>query len=137
MKNSSQDKHLRFRNRRSKFISQPNCIRYNRVNLCTKMTNLTSKTVRYNRVFVNNRVRYSRVSLYFTGNLLSLLTTSFINTTTTFLTSEVSYFLLIYFSFQHLSKFMLTLCFLVMMMLLLQSCIKLLERAVGSGVVKQ
>ncbi len=33
--------------------------------MCTKMTNLTSKTVRYNRVFVYNRVRYNRVSLYF------------------------------------------------------------------------
>ena len=29
------------------------------------MTNLTLKCVRYNRVFVNNRVRYNRVSLYF------------------------------------------------------------------------
>ena len=28
------------------------------------MTNLTSKTVRYDRVFVNNRVRYNQVSLY-------------------------------------------------------------------------
>ncbi len=34
--------------------------RYNRVNLCTKITNF----VCYNRVFVNNRVRYNRVSLY-------------------------------------------------------------------------
>ncbi len=38
--------------------------RYNRVNLCSKMTNLPSKFVRYNRVFINNRVRYNRVSLY-------------------------------------------------------------------------
>jgi hypothetical protein len=29
------------------------------------MTNLPQKSVRYNRVFVNNRVRYNRVSLYF------------------------------------------------------------------------
>ncbi len=39
-------------------------VRYNQVNLCTKITNLTRKSVRYNRVFVNNRVRYNRVSLY-------------------------------------------------------------------------
>jgi hypothetical protein len=39
-------------------------VRYCRVNLCTKMTTMSSKTVRYNRVFVNNRVRYNRVSLY-------------------------------------------------------------------------
>ncbi len=31
--------------------------RYNRVILCTKMTNLTQKRVRYNRVFDNNRDR--------------------------------------------------------------------------------
>ncbi len=29
-------------------------VRCNRVNLCTKMTNLTSKSVQYNRVFVNH-----------------------------------------------------------------------------------
>ncbi len=33
-------------------------VRYNRVNLCTKMTNLALKSVRY------NRVRYNQVSLY-------------------------------------------------------------------------
>ncbi len=38
-------------------------VRYKRVDLCTKKTKLTSKTVRYNREFVNNRVRYNRVSL--------------------------------------------------------------------------
>ncbi len=43
-------------------------VRYNRVSLCTKITNLISKSVRYNRVFVNNRVcynqaHYDRVSL--------------------------------------------------------------------------
>jgi hypothetical protein len=32
-------------------------VRYNRVHLCTKITNLTQKSVRY------NRVRYNRVSL--------------------------------------------------------------------------
>jgi len=31
------------------------------------MTRWTSETVRYNRVFVNYRVRYNRVSLYFVG----------------------------------------------------------------------
>ncbi len=36
-------------------------VRYNRVNLCAKITNLPLKSVRYNRVFVNNRVRYNRV----------------------------------------------------------------------------
>ncbi len=40
-------------------------VRYNRVNLCTKMTNLPQKSVRYNQMFVNNRVRYNRVSLYY------------------------------------------------------------------------
>ncbi len=40
-------------------------VRYKRVNLSTKMTNLTSDFVRYNRVFINNRVRYNRVSLYY------------------------------------------------------------------------
>jgi hypothetical protein len=39
-------------------------VRYNRVNLCTKMTNLTSKCVRYNRVFVNNRVCFNQLLLY-------------------------------------------------------------------------
>ncbi len=39
-------------------------VRYNRVNLCIKMTNSPSKSVRHNHVFVNNRVRYNRVSLY-------------------------------------------------------------------------
>jgi hypothetical protein len=39
-------------------------VRYNRVNLCTKITNLTLKSVRYNRVFVNNRVRYTLASQY-------------------------------------------------------------------------
>ncbi len=36
-------------------------VRYNRVNLCSKMTNLPKKSVRYNRVFVNNRVCYNRI----------------------------------------------------------------------------
>jgi hypothetical protein len=40
-------------------------VRYNRVNFCTKMTNFAYKSVRYNRVYVNNRVRYNRVSLHF------------------------------------------------------------------------
>ncbi len=40
-------------------------VRYNRVTLCTKMTNLPQKSVHYNRVFVKNRVRYNRVSLYY------------------------------------------------------------------------
>jgi hypothetical protein len=39
-------------------------VRYNRVNLCYKMTKLPLKYVRYNRVFVNNRVCYNRVSPY-------------------------------------------------------------------------
>jgi hypothetical protein len=39
-------------------------VRYNRVKLCAKMTNLPLKSIRYNRVFVNNQVRYNRVSLY-------------------------------------------------------------------------
>ncbi len=43
-------------------------VRYNQVNLCTKMTNLTLKCVRYNRVFVNNRVRYNRASLHIIVN---------------------------------------------------------------------
>ncbi len=38
-------------------------VRYNRVNLCTKMTNLTKKFVRYNRIFVKNRVRYHNSNL--------------------------------------------------------------------------
>ncbi len=38
-------------------------VRFNRVNLCSKMTNMSLKYVRYKRVFVNNRVRYNRVSL--------------------------------------------------------------------------
>jgi hypothetical protein len=42
-------------------------VRYNRVDLCNKMTSSTSKTVRYNYVLVNNRVRYNRVSLYIFG----------------------------------------------------------------------
>ncbi len=33
--------------------------------LCTEITNLTKKSVRYNQVFVNNRVRYNRISLYY------------------------------------------------------------------------
>ncbi len=43
-----------------------NGVRYKRVNLCSKMTDLPIKSVRYNRVFVNNRVHFNRVSLYFT-----------------------------------------------------------------------
>jgi hypothetical protein len=39
-------------------------VRYNRVKLCTKMTNLPLNSVRFNQVFVINRARYSRVSLY-------------------------------------------------------------------------
>ncbi len=39
-------------------------VRYNRISLCTKLTNFTAKTVRYNRVFVNNRVHFNRASLY-------------------------------------------------------------------------
>jgi hypothetical protein len=39
-------------------------VRYNRVNICTKMINSTSKTVHYNLVFVNNHVRYKQVSLH-------------------------------------------------------------------------
>ncbi len=39
--------------------------RVNRVNLCAKMTNLTLKSVRNNRVFVNNRVRCQQVLLFF------------------------------------------------------------------------
>ncbi len=38
--------------------------RYNRVNLCPKMTNLTLKPVGSNRVFVNNQIRHNRVSLW-------------------------------------------------------------------------
>ncbi len=38
---------------------------YNRFNLCSKMTNWPLKFVRFDRVFVNNRVSYKRVSLYF------------------------------------------------------------------------
>ncbi len=40
-------------------------VSYNRVNLCTKITNLILKSVRYNRMFVNNWVCYIGVSLYF------------------------------------------------------------------------
>jgi hypothetical protein len=43
------------------------------VNLCTKIPNLTSKTARYNRVFVNNRVRYNRVTLYLINPILLFL----------------------------------------------------------------
>ncbi len=39
-------------------------VRYNRVNLCSKMTHLPLKSVRYNQVFVNNQVLYNRVPLY-------------------------------------------------------------------------
>jgi hypothetical protein len=39
-------------------------VHYNRVNLCCNMTNLPLYYVRFNRVFVNNRVCYNRVSLY-------------------------------------------------------------------------
>jgi hypothetical protein len=46
----------------TKSLGPANFDRYNRVNFCTKMTNLTTKTVRYNRVFVNNRVHYNRPS---------------------------------------------------------------------------
>ncbi len=38
-------------------------VRYNRVFLCTKITKLTLKYVRHNRVFVKNRVPYNRISL--------------------------------------------------------------------------
>jgi hypothetical protein len=38
-------------------------VRNNRVNMCSKIANFPLKSVRYNRVFVNNRVRYNRVSL--------------------------------------------------------------------------
>ncbi len=38
------------------FLLVRTLVRYILVNLCTQMTNLTSKTVCYNRVFVNNRV---------------------------------------------------------------------------------
>ncbi len=57
----------------AKFIVQSNAditnnsgpvIFYNWVVLCTKNTNLTLKYVCYNRVFVNNRVRYNRVWQY-------------------------------------------------------------------------
>jgi hypothetical protein len=37
---------------------------YNPVNLCNKMTNLTSKSVHYSRLFISNRVHYNQVSLY-------------------------------------------------------------------------
>ncbi len=39
-------------------------VRYNRVILCSQMTTLPLKSVRYNREFGNNRVRYNRVSQY-------------------------------------------------------------------------
>ncbi len=39
-------------------------VRYNRVNLCSKMTNLPQKSVQNNQVFVNNRVCYNRVWLF-------------------------------------------------------------------------
>ncbi len=38
-------------------------VHYNWVYLCTKMTNLTPNSVRYNWVLVNNRVCYNRVLL--------------------------------------------------------------------------
>ncbi len=38
-------------------------VRYNRNSLCSKLTNLSQKSVRHNRVLVNNRVRYNRVVL--------------------------------------------------------------------------
>jgi hypothetical protein len=38
-------------------------VRYNRLNLCSKMTSFLLKSVHNNRVFVNNRVRYKLVSL--------------------------------------------------------------------------
>jgi hypothetical protein len=40
-------------------------VRYNRVSLCSQLTNLPQKSVRYNRMVVNIRVRYNRVSLLF------------------------------------------------------------------------
>ncbi len=46
-------------------------VRYNRVNLSTKITNLTLKTVRY------NRVRQNRVALYLQNVLVFLGTTKF------------------------------------------------------------
>ncbi len=35
-------------------------VRYNWVHLCTKITNLTSKSIHYNQVFVNNHCRLDR-----------------------------------------------------------------------------
>ncbi len=39
-------------------------VRYNRINICTKMINLTTKTVHNKRAFVNNQVRYNQVLLH-------------------------------------------------------------------------
>jgi hypothetical protein len=39
--------------------------RYNRTDLCTKMTNFPLKSVRYNQVLVNNRVRYIVITEFY------------------------------------------------------------------------
>ncbi len=41
-----------------------NVVCFNLVEMCTKMTYLTLITVRYNRVFINNRVRYNWIWMY-------------------------------------------------------------------------
>jgi hypothetical protein len=47
-------------------------VRYNRVNLCTEISNLTRKVVRNSQMFVNNRVRCSYVSLLLTLKILKI-----------------------------------------------------------------
>jgi hypothetical protein len=48
-------------------LGPANFVRFNWVNLCSKITNLPWKSVCYNRVFVTKRVRYNRVSLCLTN----------------------------------------------------------------------
>ncbi len=40
-------------------------VHYIKVDLWFKMTNLTWKSIRFNRKFINNRVRYNQASLYY------------------------------------------------------------------------
>jgi hypothetical protein len=54
-------------------------VRYNGVKLYTNMTNLTLKYVCYCRMFVNNRVHYNRVSLYY-SNIYIYISTGVSNT---------------------------------------------------------
>jgi hypothetical protein len=46
------------------FLNVITGVYYNRVTLCIKVPDLTSKTIRWNRIFVNNRICYNRNWLY-------------------------------------------------------------------------